>query len=111
MVFINTIQHHRKLQNEVVNEQEVLSTVLNRKIQPMPMKIVADAVVNIPDFKTEASSEILFCEKSTGWSKKRFPTEIFTGHSLNRCSDPSFVASGYFLGVTRAYKRIRSNFG
>jgi hypothetical protein len=55
---------------------------------------VSGACKDIADFITDASLKKLFCEKSTGWSKKVSPKEIFTGHSLNRCtcSDPSLLS-------------------
>jgi hypothetical protein len=82
-----------RLEPEIWVDKEIASKwkIYISKLKPVKdierlIKMVSGAYQNILVLITEASSKILFCEKRTGWSKKVSPVEIFTGHSLNRCS-------------------------
>jgi hypothetical protein len=68
-------------------EQVVMSltTVYGPDMWWKPIKIVSGAFQYIPDFITKASLKNMFCDKSTGWSKKVSPIEIFTSHPLPGC--------------------------
>jgi hypothetical protein len=54
-----------------------LTTVCGPITRWQQMKIDSGTCKDIPEFINEASSKNLFCEKSTGWSKKGSPIEIF----------------------------------
>jgi hypothetical protein len=60
-----------------------LTTVCGPDTRWKPIKIVSGACQDIPDLITGASLKNLFCKKSTGWSKKISPIEIFTIVSID----------------------------
>jgi hypothetical protein len=59
-----------------------LTTVCGPNTRWKPIKNVSGACQDSLDLITEASLKNLFCEKSTGWSKKVSPIEIFFCSSL-----------------------------